>query len=174
MHWTLSLYSLFSTLLIKSVFGVSVLNQSSGYGSVPRGTVTERDVFSPLPAPSYAGIGGAAPTAPLYAVVGGVLAGILLTGILIFGIWMCSIRHRYPAPPTKVENRPTWTKPELGGTCVCEIDGIPRDHPELETGAGTPAELESRAWTAELGDRRSRYELCGETVAKELPNRCSV
>lgn len=150
---TLHLFSLFCILIFNLVQKVSSLNQSA-YGNIPT------DIYSQ-------------PTAPLIAVVSGVLAGILLTGILIFGIWMCSIRHRYPTPFKKIEHSPTWPKAELAGTCLSEMHGDSSDDPELEAGAGAQAELESQTWPPELGDRRSQCELWGDTGAKELPSGCS-
>ena len=100
------------------------------------------------------------------AVVGGALAGILLTGLLIFGIWMASIRHRHPALLSKPGQSLTWAKPELGDTCRFEIDGATIDQPELE--ANAKAEMEARIERAELADRRSRHELWGDTGAVEM------
>ncbi|KAL8721063.1 MAG: hypothetical protein Q9225_002174 [Loekoesia sp. 1 TL-2023] len=105
---------------------------------------------------------------PIAAVVGGVLGGMLLTGLLIFGIWMCSIRSRRPTTLKKPGHNPTWTKAELGDTCRPEADGTMRDHPELE--AGTQPEWEAQIELAELEERRSRHELWGDMGAVELPH----
>ncbi|KAL8834450.1 MAG: hypothetical protein Q9170_003746 [Blastenia crenularia] len=99
-------------------------------------------------------------------VVGGALAGVLLTGLLIFGIWMCSVRNRRPKSVKKLRSSDAWAEAELGENCRLEADGTATGHSELD--ARERPELESQTKLVEIGDRRSRYELQGDIGAVEL------
>ncbi|KAL8812977.1 MAG: hypothetical protein Q9200_000604, partial [Gallowayella weberi] len=110
---------------------------------------------------------------PIAAVVGGIFAGILLTMITAFGIWMFAIRNNVLPPIPAVRSTPatakdTWTKPELDDTYRAEMDGVAKDHLELE--AGDHKELEGRSEaTAELGrEGKRRFELLGNLGMLEM------
>lgn len=144
----------------------NLITTATDRSAPPAGTTTDTDPYNkpsrpPTDTTDSRGI-------PIAAVVGGILAGMLLTGLLIFGIWMCSIRNRCPTTLKKRGHSPTWTKAELGDTCRREADGTMRDHPELE--AGTQPEWEAQTELAELEETRSRYELWGDMGAVELPH----
>ncbi|KAL8703123.1 MAG: hypothetical protein Q9201_003682 [Fulgogasparrea decipioides] len=105
---------------------------------------------------------------PVAAVVSGIFAGVLLTMVIAFGTWMCSIRKRYPKPVKNWGGNPTWIKPELGNEgCRHEIDGLEKGKPEVE-GRGYAAELAGRLGPAQMGEGKERYEVEGNEGAREL------
>ncbi|KAL8731967.1 MAG: hypothetical protein Q9166_003099 [cf. Caloplaca sp. 2 TL-2023] len=99
-----------------------------------------------LPHSIVSGLGPTDPSGvPIAAVTGGLFAGIPLTIITAFGIWVYTVRNNVLPPTT--EN--TWTKPELSDIYRPEIDDVAQDPPELK--ARDHWKLEARPKAVELG-----------------------
>ncbi|KAL8630012.1 hypothetical protein Q9189_004264 [Teloschistes chrysophthalmus] len=161
----------------------------------PRTSSSSKPPPGPLSLPSHS---SSPELMPVAAVVSAVFAGILMTMVSAFAVWMCAIRHRHPTNnPSFLKNSRGggdggggWgEKPELGseGCERLEVEGAGKGRPELEGGIGKGgAELEGgMGWRgggwgggvggrAEVGEGCERWEVEGDEGASELDDGCAL